>query len=275
MSMPTAKEYALRLNSFRKFMLAHYNGRITVDSLIDRIKEGSENPYSIINNYAAYLLNSNNISNLTLKQRVITAKNFLEYHDVDISPRKLKMKVKLPKAIIKKKEALSKEFREGDMARPVGEEKYAIVDHNSHTELAFVLELPKELGEAQKELGIEKEASYVITVINPKIPKREEYLPSTEEAPKYPESILTDFDDNENFVPLSRNLKFIDYQNAQIILIGAREGKDTLRQAQVIICLKSAKNKPNNPYSLDKQNSSYHDTLDALRLSLCSLRGLT
>jgi hypothetical protein len=31
-------------------------------------------------------------------------------------------------------------------------------------------------------------------------------------------------------VPLTRNLKFIDYQNAQIIFIGAREGKDTLTQ---------------------------------------------
>jgi hypothetical protein len=128
------------------------------------------------------------------------------------------------------KELLSKEFREGDMARPAGEGKYAIVDHNKHTELAFVLELPKEVGEAQKELGIGKEASYIITVINPKIPKREENLPTTENIPKYPESILNDFSDNENFVPLSRNLKFIDYQNAQIILIGAREGKDTLRQ---------------------------------------------
>jgi hypothetical protein len=70
------------------------------------------------------------------------------------------------------KELLSKEFREGDMARPVGEGKYAIVDHNKHTELAYVLELPKEIGEAQKELGIEKEASYIITVINPKIPAK-------------------------------------------------------------------------------------------------------
>jgi hypothetical protein len=91
------------------------------------------------------------------------------------------------------------------MARPVGEGKYAIVDHNNHTELAFVLELPKELGEAQKELGIEQEASYIINVINPNIPKREEYLPTIEEAPKYPESVLRDFNDNENFVPLSRN----------------------------------------------------------------------
>ena len=43
-----------------------------------------------------------------------------------------------------------------------------------------MLELPKEPGEAQKELGIGNEASYIITVINPKIPKREEYLPTTE-----------------------------------------------------------------------------------------------
>ena len=93
-----------------------------------------------------------------------------------------------------------------------------------------MLELPKEPGEAQKELGIGNEASYVITVINPKIPKRKEYLPTTEYAPKYPESILKDFGDNENFVPLSRNLKFIDHQNAQVILIGAREGRAALTQ---------------------------------------------
>jgi integrase len=73
------------------------------------MREGSENPYSILNNYAAYLLRSNNVSNSTLKQRVVTIKNFLEYHDVDISPRRFKMKVKLPKVIRQNKEALSKE----------------------------------------------------------------------------------------------------------------------------------------------------------------------
>jgi hypothetical protein len=145
------------------------------------------------------------------------------------------------------KELLSKEFREGDMARPAGEGKYAFVDHNKHTELAFILELPKELGEAQKELGIQKEASYIITVINPKIPRREENLPSTEDPPKYPELILNDFSDDENFVPLSRNLKFIDYQNAQIILIGAREGKDTLTQELGI----NVENENENDHSAD------------------------
>jgi hypothetical protein len=43
----------------------------------------------------------------TMKQRIITVKNFLEYHDVDISPRKFKLKIKLPKSIRKWSAALS------------------------------------------------------------------------------------------------------------------------------------------------------------------------
>ena len=79
-----------------------------MDNIIVKIKEGSENPYNILNNCAAFLLRSNNVSSSTLKQRVVTVKNFLEYHDVDITPRKFKMKVKLPKVIRKRKEALTK-----------------------------------------------------------------------------------------------------------------------------------------------------------------------
>jgi hypothetical protein len=33
----------------------------------------------------------------------------------------------------------------------------------------------------------------------------------------------------QNFVSLERDTKFIDYQNAQIILIGAREGRDVIK----------------------------------------------
>lgn len=53
MSRRTAKEYAIRLNSFRKFVLAHYGEHITIDNLIVKVKEGAENPYSVLNNYAA------------------------------------------------------------------------------------------------------------------------------------------------------------------------------------------------------------------------------
>jgi hypothetical protein len=134
------------------------------------------------------------------------------------------------------KELSSDEFRRGDAARPVGEGKYAIVKHHqNHTELAYILEMPKEPGEAQKELGIEKEASYIISVINPRKPAASSVAdggkyPSTEEIPMYPEELLEEFGDDDTFVPLSRDTRFIDYQNAQILLTAAREGKDVIKR---------------------------------------------
>jgi hypothetical protein len=127
------------------------------------------------------------------------------------------------------KELLSDEFRRGDSARPVGKGKYAIARHQNHAELAYILEHPAEPGEAQKEFDIEKEASYIVTVINPSRPIPDGY-PSTEQSPKYPDSIQQEFGEDENFIPLTRNLELVNYQNAQIILIGAREGKDTIKK---------------------------------------------
>ncbi|MGC2425542.1 MAG: hypothetical protein WA421_00790, partial [Nitrososphaeraceae archaeon] len=113
--------------------------------------------------------------------------------------------------------------------------KYAIVKHQNHAELAYILEMPKEPGEAQKELGVEKEASYIISVINPKKPVASAVAvgggyPTTEELPMYPEEVLNEFKDSEIFVSLSKDTRLIDYQNAQIILIGAREGRDVIRK---------------------------------------------
>lgn len=134
------------------------------------------------------------------------------------------------------RELFSDEFRKGDAARPVGEGKYAIIRHHqNHTELAYILELPKEPGEAQIELGIEKEASYIVSVINPKKPAASSVpeggtYPSTEEIPMYPEELLKGFNDSDIFVPLSRDTRLIDYQNAQILLTGAREGRDVIKR---------------------------------------------
>jgi hypothetical protein len=127
------------------------------------------------------------------------------------------------------KELFSDEFRKGDAARPAGMGKYVIVEHQKHAEIAYILGTPDEPGEAQKELGIEKEARYIISVINPNAPSPSGY-PSAEEPPKYPDKVLQKFNDNENFVSLSNDTELIDYLNAQIILIGAAEGKDTINK---------------------------------------------
>jgi len=115
MNKRTADEYHLRLRSFQDFVTGRYKSKAmnkpgtTLDNIISNIKEGSEDAYEILSDYINHLQTSRNISTLTIKQRVVTVKNFLEYYDVDISPRKFKLKVKLPKTVRKHKEALSKE----------------------------------------------------------------------------------------------------------------------------------------------------------------------
>lgn len=105
MSKSTAKEYHFRLQQFARFTSKQYN--TTVDNLVNQIREGSQVPYDVLSGFISYLQNNNNISSLTLKQWVVTAKNFLEYHDIDISPRRFKLKVKLPKVVKKEKEAIN------------------------------------------------------------------------------------------------------------------------------------------------------------------------
>jgi integrase/recombinase XerD len=108
MSESTAYQYFSRLNDFKQFIANQYDNHFSIDKLLVKVKNGDQDPYNLLNDYAAYMRNSN-ISSLTLKQRIVTIKNFLEYHDVDISPRKFKIKIKLPKVVRKKKEAVSKE----------------------------------------------------------------------------------------------------------------------------------------------------------------------
>ncbi len=60
----------------------------------------------ILNSYAADLKNRK-ISAFAIKQRLITVKYFSEYHDINSS--RFKLKVKLHRTVRKQKEPLSKE----------------------------------------------------------------------------------------------------------------------------------------------------------------------
>src|SRR3954452_9147942 len=81
---------------------------LTIYSLVNEFKEGTTDPYNILSKYCGYLVNSGNISTITIKQRVVIIKNFFEYCDIDINPRRFKLKVRLPKAVKRNKEAISK-----------------------------------------------------------------------------------------------------------------------------------------------------------------------
>ena len=106
-------------------------------------------------------------------------------------------------------------------AIPAGEGKYAIVKHDNHTELAYVLELPKVPGPVQKEFGIKKEASYIISVKNPNI-EIPGFAVFEKRKPKYPAKIKEAFGDRR-WINVE-NPDIVNYENTQVLLIGAKQG---------------------------------------------------
>ncbi|MFZ1878510.1 MAG: hypothetical protein WAU25_15910, partial [Nitrososphaeraceae archaeon] len=89
------------MDDFAKFVLKTY--KCDIDKLIHKVlsydiqnKETNLNPYDVLSSYAAYLTGT--VAPNTIKQRVVTVKNFFEYCDIEVSVRKFKLKVKLPKS---------------------------------------------------------------------------------------------------------------------------------------------------------------------------------
>lgn len=112
MNKQTANEYYERLVKFERFLLSYFgsdNNIFNLDNFIEDLKNGKFDVYDVLRNYSIYLLqeSNNTIHTTTLKQLVITAKNFLEFYDIDISP-KFKLKVRFPKDIKRDKEAIDK-----------------------------------------------------------------------------------------------------------------------------------------------------------------------
>ena len=104
-------------------------------------------------------------------------------------------------------------------ARPVGEGIYEIVRHRGHTNLIYALELPEDLGEAQKSLGIKEEASYIITIKNPQGSSPQGTGLPAEEKADLPEHLQNLFEERR-FVPADPP-EFLDYPGTELILIGA------------------------------------------------------
>jgi hypothetical protein len=107
-------------------------------------------------------------------------------------------------------------------AVPVGEGKYCIVKHDNHTELAYILELPKIPGPTQREFEIKKEASYIISVKNPDVTIPGYAAFSTQnKKPNYPKYLRERFGDRRWIDVEDPDL--LNYENTQVLLIGARK----------------------------------------------------
>jgi hypothetical protein len=107
---------------------------------------------------------------------------------------------------------------QGD-ARPAGEGRYALVDHDGHTHLAYVLELPSQPGEAQRVFRIEPEASYIVAVRNPDAPAPPGTGLPPRRRPEYPEELRARFG-SRRFSAVDPP-ELLDHEGAEVVLIGA------------------------------------------------------
>jgi hypothetical protein len=107
-------------------------------------------------------------------------------------------------------------------AQPAGEGKYSIIRHDGHTELAYILEIPKIPGKTQLEFEIKKEASYIVSVKNPEI-----FIPGyaafskQDKKPDYPKHIKEKFGE-KRWINVD-DPEILNYENTQLLLIGARK----------------------------------------------------
>src|SRR5215212_852676 len=107
-------------------------------------------------------------------------------------------------------------------AAPAGEGKYAIVKHDNHTELAYILGLPEIPGPTQREFEIKKEASYIISVKNPdiQVPGFAAFS-SADKKIEYPKNLKERFGDRRWIN--AEDIDLLNYENTQVLLIGARK----------------------------------------------------
>ncbi|MFW5704745.1 MAG: DUF2795 domain-containing protein [Nanoarchaeota archaeon] len=105
---------------------------------------------------------------------------------------------------------------------PAAEGRYQIFDHDGHTELAYKIQNPEKESKALKELQIHKEASYIISVKNPDIKIRG----FNQKNPNYPKELKNKFA-GKRWINID-DPHFLDYENTQLLLIGARDNLNDL-----------------------------------------------
>jgi integrase len=110
MSTSTAYQYKFRLDNFRHFVNTEFN--LSIDNLIVQLEKGAFDLYHAFFKYLTYLcstINGRILSPTTIKTRINTARGFLESQsEIEISERKCRLRVKIPKSIVKTRDALSK-----------------------------------------------------------------------------------------------------------------------------------------------------------------------
>jgi hypothetical protein len=98
-------------------------------------------------------------------------------------------------------------------ARPAGDGVYALARHGDHVHLAYALKHPDRAGPLQRELGIEDEASFIVTVKNTEFSERAG-------TADYPPELRARFQERK-YAPLDPPA-FLDFPGSELLFIAVR-----------------------------------------------------
>ncbi len=115
-------------------------------------------------------------------------------------------------------------------ARPAGEGVYALLRTNGKMHLAWALELPEQPGEVQKAFNIPAQASLAISIKNPEKGGPRSAQLSEEQKADYPQRLQKEFRDRRF---ATEDPRLLDYEGAEIILIGARKNPSQAYQVDL------------------------------------------
>ncbi|TLD18303.1 hypothetical protein E2P81_ATG12098 [Venturia nashicola] len=111
--------------------------------------------------------------------------------------------------------------RQNSPVTPVGEGVYALTEVGNSTHLAYMLTIPEKPEQVQDDLGLREKGSFVISLKNPT--RKGPANATLDEKPDYPQKFIDDFR-GLAWMPIHK-AEYLDYPNAQILLIGESQDK--------------------------------------------------
>jgi hypothetical protein len=115
-------------------------------------------------------------------------------------------------------ETRARGWREVPAAGLAGEGVYVLARHGDHTHLAYELLHPQRAGDVQRELNLQRRASFIIMVCNPAVPSPLDAGAGTGRWPQFPDDLRARFGDRR-FAPVDPP-GFLDYEGTELVLIG-------------------------------------------------------
>ncbi|KAI1451584.1 hypothetical protein F4805DRAFT_473466 [Annulohypoxylon moriforme] len=112
-------------------------------------------------------------------------------------------------------------------ATPIAEGTYAITRTGRESHLAYMITLPDDLGEVQKEIGLKEKGSFIVSTRNPQYdaPKST----SLPRGPDYPKEVQDEFRALRWFATQPKHL---DIVNTQFLLVGESSGIEKATEPQ-------------------------------------------